>query len=166
MKRLILVQHAKSSWSNAMLQDRERPLNQRGLEAAPRVGKWLADNGYQPDQVISSSATRCRQTWDGIASQLDPVIDVRFEDFLYLATDWEMLDVLHNASGNTVLMLGHMPGIGDFARELRRDPPPLHDMFRKYPTGAATVLEFRVDDWPEAQFGTGVFLDYVVPRDL
>ncbi len=166
MKRLILVRHAKSSWSDSNLPDKDRPLNERGIAAAPKIGKWLADNGYQPDQVVASDAVRCRQTWAGISTELADVANVAFVPFLYLATDQEMLEVMQTAEGDTVLLIGHMPGIGDFARELRRDPPPLHDMFRRYPTGAATALEFRIDEWPEIQFGTGVHLDYATPKDL
>lgn len=166
MKRLVLVRHAKSSWSNSDISDKDRPLNERGQGAALKVGAWLADQGLQPDQVISSSATRCRETWDGIAKGLDPVADIQFQDFLYLASAQEMLNALQTASGDVVLMLGHMPGLGDFARELRRDPPPMHASFQKYPTGAATVLEFRIDDWAQAQMGIARFESYVTPRDL
>lgn len=166
MKRLILVRHAKSSWSNSDLSDKERPLNERGLEAAPKVGRWIAEKGLQPNQVLCSTATRCRQTWDAISAELDPVSDVRFEDLLYLASDQEMLDALRAADGDVVLMIGHMPGIGNLANELRQDPPPLHGLFKKYPTGAATVLEFNLDDWAHAQFGNGIYVDYVTPRDL
>ncbi|MBZ0130269.1 MAG: histidine phosphatase family protein [Rhodobacteraceae bacterium] len=166
MKRLILVRHAKSSWSESSLPDKDRPLNDRGHEAAPKIGRWLASKGYQPDEVISSAALRCRETWAGILGQLNPVSNVRFEDYLYLATDAEMLDTLRTASGDTVLMIGHMPGIGDLARGLRQDPPPKHSLFAKYPTGAATVLDFQIDDWAEAQFGSARFEAYVAPADL
>jgi phosphohistidine phosphatase len=166
MKRLILVRHAKSSWSNSDISDKDRPLNERGIGAAAKIGAWLAVEGLQPDQVISSSATRCHETWDGISKALAPVEDIQFNDFLYLASAEEMLSVLHTATHNTVMMLGHMPGLGDFARELRRDPAPLHDMFNKYPTGAVTVLDFRVDDWADAQIATGVFHSYITPKEL
>jgi phosphohistidine phosphatase len=166
MKRLILVRHAKSSWSNANMQDKERPLNDRGREAAPKIGKWLAGKGYQPDQVIASAATRCQETWAALADQLQPVSDVRFEDYLYLATPDEMLDVLKTATGEVVLLVGHMPGIGDLARELRRDPPPLHSIFSKYPTAGTTVMDFRIDDWAHLQVGTGIFQDFITPGDL
>jgi phosphohistidine phosphatase len=166
MKRLILVRHAKSSWSNADISDKDRPLNDRGRAATTKVGGWLASEKLQPDQVISSSAQRCRETWDGIAPSLSDVQDIAFEDFLYLPTSQEMLSVLTTASGDCVLMLGHMPGIGDFARELRRDPPPMHEIFGKYPSGAVTVLDFRVDSWSEVQPATGVFHAYVTPKEL
>jgi len=166
MKRLILVRHAKSSWSDQNLEDKSRPLNDRGQEAAIKIGRWLAAQGLQPDQVISSTATRCRETWDGIAKGLAPVADVAFQDFLYLASDQEMLEVLHTATGQTVLMLGHMPGIGDFARDLRQDPPPMHDLFRKYPTGSVTVLNLHIDDWAQVHYGDADFASFVTPDDM
>jgi len=166
MKRLILVRHAKSSWERSDVADQDRPLNERGIEAAAKLGTWLATHGHQPNQVLSSTATRCRQTWDGMAAGLEPVEDVSFSDFLYLASSSDLLKALKSASGKTVLMVAHMPGVGEFVRDLRRDPPPMHDMFKKYPTGAATVLEFRTDDWDDVQPGTGVFVEYVTPREM
>lgn len=166
MKRLILVRHAKSSWSDATLEDHDRPLNARGVDASVQVGKWLAEKGYTPDEVLSSTATRCRDTWDGIAPSLETAPEPRFERPLYLASAEEMMTALRGATGDNVMMLGHMPGIGRFARELRRDPPPAHESFDKYPTGAVTVLDFRIEDWSELQPAIGKFEAYVVPRDL
>jgi phosphohistidine phosphatase len=166
MKRLILVRHAKSSWSESDLPDQDRPLNERGFDAADKVGKWLAAEGYAPGQVLSSTAERCRQTWAGIQPRLRTKPEVQFVDFLYLAGPEEMLQVLGAASAETVLMLGHMPGIGRFARELRRDPPPMHEMFQKYPTGAVTVLDFNAAEWEQVQPATGKFVAYITPREL
>lgn len=166
MKTLILIRHTKSSWSNSDVSDKDRSLNDRGRDAALKLGTWLASNGHQPDQVLSSSANRCKETWDGIAKSLEPVKDVTFFDGLYLAEPQAMLAALQSASGDTVLMLGHMPGLGEFGRDLRRDPPPMHESFQKYPTGGTTLLEFRIENWSDAQSGTARFLEYVTPREL
>lgn len=166
MKRLILIRHAKSSWSSGASSDKARPLNDRGRAAATKVGAWLNAQGHIPDEVLSSNATRCAETWDGISQILGSAIPVRFEGGLYLAGASDMLAALHTASGDTVAILGHMPGIGAFAHDLRRDPPPAHASFQKYPTAAVTVLEFKADSWAEVQMGTGKFIDYVVPREL
>ena len=40
-KQLHLLRHAKSSWTNAALGDRERELNKRGRRDAPRMGRAL-----------------------------------------------------------------------------------------------------------------------------
>jgi len=95
-----------------------------------------------------------------------PAPNVRFEEYLYLAGSAEMLEVLKSATGETVLMLGHMPGVGDLARDLRQDPPPHHDLFRKYPTGAVTVLDFNVNDWDDITPGAGTLLTYATPDDM
>jgi phosphohistidine phosphatase len=166
MKRLILIRHAKSSWSSGAADDQSRPLNDRGRAAAAKVGNWLKAEGFVPDQVLSSNATRCAQTWEGLATTLAASPEVSFQEALYLAGPQAMLSALQGATGNTVLMLGHMPGIGEFARDLRRDPPPAHEAFRKYPTGAVTVLDFKLDSWADAQMGTGKFVAYTAPRAL
>lgn len=166
MKRLILIRHAKSSWSSGAADDQSRPLNDRGHAAAAKVGNWLKGEGYIPDQVISSNATRCAQTWEGIAPALEASLEAGLQEALYLAGPQAMLSALQAATGNTVMMLGHMPGIGEFARGLRRDPPPAHDAFRKYPSGAVTVLDFKADSWVDVQMGMGKFVAYIAPRDL
>jgi len=166
MKRLILIRHAKSSWSSGASGDKSRPLNDRGRAAAGKVGAWLKKQDYLPDEVISSNAKRCVETWDCIADIIGNSTSVRFEDSLYLAGTGTLLAQMQSASGDVALMLGHMPGIGEFARDLRRDPPPAHEDFQKYPTGAVTVLDFKADSWADVLMGTGKFVDYIAPREL
>lgn len=166
MKRLILIRHAKSSWSSGASSDKIRPLNERGQLASGKVGGWLGANGYAPDEVISSSATRCAETWAGIAASLPSAVSPRFEDALYMADSNQMLEVLQQAQGEVVALLAHMPGIGDFARVLRRDPPPQHEAFNKYPSGAVTVIDFKTDNWADLQMGTGKFIAYITLRPL
>ncbi|MBZ0123364.1 MAG: histidine phosphatase family protein, partial [Roseovarius sp.] len=65
--------------------------------------------------------------------------------------------------GETVLMIGHNPGIGWLAQTLVADPPP-HPRFFDYPTGATLVAGFDVADWADA--GTGRTVEFIVPREL
>jgi len=166
MKTLILIRHAKSSWSSGASDDKNRPLNARGVLAAAKIGTWLGGKGYLPDEVISSSATRCAETWENINRALNASPALRFENALYHASPEVMLTTLQSATGSTVMMLGHMPGIGEFARDLRRDPPPMHASFSKYPTAATTVLTFKIENWADLQMGTGKTIDYVEPKSL
>ena len=76
-----------------------------------------------------------------------------------------MLRVLRKATGDTVLMLGHNPGIGWFAQTLVAVPPP-HPRFFDYPTCATLVAEFDIDRWEEVGTGTGKAVDFVIPREL
>ncbi|MEO0763161.1 MAG: histidine phosphatase family protein, partial [Pseudomonadota bacterium] len=70
MKTVILLRHAKSSWSDPELEDHERPLNKRGKAAAPLMGDWLERSGYRPDLVLCSPAKRTRQTLRRIAAAM------------------------------------------------------------------------------------------------
>jgi phosphohistidine phosphatase len=62
MKTLFILRHAKSSWNEPDLSDFERPLNRRGLEAAPLIGETMKKNQFQPDLIVSSPAKRAAQT--------------------------------------------------------------------------------------------------------
>lgn len=164
-KRLILIRHTKSSWDDANLTDHDRPLNKRGRRAAANIGNWLASRGYLPDEVISSDALRTAETWKVIAAALPAAPEPRYEHKLYQAAADTMLAVLRHAKGEVVLMLGHNPGISEFAQRLVARAP-LHAEFQRYPTGATLVAEFPTDDWADAAFGSATPDDFVVPRDL
>ncbi len=160
-RTLILTRHAKSSWGEVSLPDHARPLNTRGKASAHAIGAWLKTQGHIPDQVLSSSSQRTRETWDLMG--LDT--DVTYTDSLYHASSQQMMDVLCEASGDVVLMLGHNPGIADFARRLVQTLPT-HPRYRDYPTCATAVIDFDIDDWGAVQWHSGQLLDFILPREL
>ncbi len=71
MKTLFLIRHAKSSWDDTALPDKERPLNDRGLRDAPKMGERLAKRDVKPDLILSSPAVRALRTAEIIAKKLD-----------------------------------------------------------------------------------------------
>ena len=159
--RLILTRHAKSSWDDAAQPDHERPLNDRGRRSARALGDWLASRGYEPEEVLCSSAARTQETWTTIASaplEVRPV--VRIEPGLYQAGPEKMLSILKTASHPTVMMLGHNPGISEFAALLPARLP-LDPDFRRYPTGATLVVDFQIDSWSQVEPGQGSVMDFV-----
>lgn len=164
-KRLILTRHAKSSWDNANMADHDRPLNPRGRRAAEDLGEWLASRGYVPDEVITSDAKRTLETWEGIAAALPGEPTLRETHKLYQAGADVMLAVLKHAKGDMVMMLGHNPGISEFAHRLVARAP-LNPEFQRYPTAATLVVEFPIDDWADVAFGEGAPDDFVVPKEL
>ncbi|OYX25664.1 MAG: phosphoglycerate mutase [Rhodobacterales bacterium 32-66-7] len=84
---------------------------------------------------------------------------------LYHAGPDVMLAVLRHAKAETVMMIGHNPGIAEFAARLVAHPPA-NPEFARYPTGATLVAEFDVADWAKVEFGTGVVVDFVIPREV
>ena len=159
--RLILMRHAKSDWGSPGLPDHERPLNRRGATDAPAIGAWLRARGYLPDDVLCSTAVRTRETLAGLGIDAP----AQFVPALYHANPETMLDLLHKATGRTVLMLGHNPGIAYFATNLLRQAPT-HPRFDDYPTSATLVAEFEINDWSKLLLGTGHAKDFAIPADL
>jgi phosphohistidine phosphatase len=165
MKRLILTRHAKSSWDDPLTPDHDRPLNDRGKAAAADLGQWLASRDYVPEEVLCSDSLRTRKTFSGIAPALPGAPVLELKPALYHAGPDVMMAVLRHAKADTVMMIGHNPGIAEFAARLVAHAPHSTD-FARYPTGATLVVDFDVADWSDVAFGTGVSVDFIVPREI
>lgn len=162
-RRLILTRHAKSDWDDPMLDDHDRPLNARGWRAALELGEWLHSRGYEPDEVLCSTARRTQDTWARVAATpLEVTPRVTFSEKLYHAGPDVMLNVLQEATGDIVMMVGHNPGIAAFAAILPVRVPN-HEDFRRYPTGATLVLDFDAGSWAAVKAGMGSVLDFFIP---
>lgn len=160
-RTLILMRHAKSSWGDPSLPDHDRPLNKRGRDASTALGQWLQDAAWQPDQALVSDAVRTRETFD----RLNLPIEAEYTGSLYHANTADMQLVLEMATGDTVLMIGHNPGISEFAEVLVKAPPE-HRKFRDFPTGATIIMRFDIDSWDKVDTGMGEVLDFITPREL
>ena len=162
---LILTRHAKSDWGTPALPDYDRPLNARGRRSAPVLGRWLEERGWRPEEVMLSGARRTVETWEGMAPAFDRAPPARVERRLYDAAAERMLAVLGTAQAETVLLIGHNPGISELAQRLAIAPPP-NPRFEDYPTGATTVFRFFRERWADIGWGEGEVVDFVTPRQL
>ena len=59
-RTLFLVRHAKSSWDNVALPDKERPLADSRKRDAPMMGKPLAKRQVKPDLCYRSRPASCQ----------------------------------------------------------------------------------------------------------
>ncbi|MEM9843683.1 MAG: histidine phosphatase family protein [Pseudomonadota bacterium] len=161
MRRLILMRHAKSSWDSPTLSDHERPLNARGTQSARALGDWLRTNDFLPDEALVSDATRTQETMAGLNLTLAP----KFLSALYHAGPDVMFETLKSATGQVVLIIGHNPGIAEFASALVTKTPD-HLRFYDYPTGATLVADFEIASWTDLMPATGHVRAFVIPREL
>ncbi|MBA4492682.1 histidine phosphatase family protein [Paracoccus sp. S1E-3] len=160
-RRLILTRHAKSAWDDPSLEDFDRPLNDRGRRSARLLGDFMASRGYEPEEVICSPSKRTRETWDQVAGAgLEVRPELRLDDRLFHATPATLLEVLRGATESTVMIVGHNPGIAEFAASLPARAP-LDPEFRSYPTAATLVVDFQIEDWADVQPGQGSVMDFV-----
>ncbi len=165
MKRLIVMRHAKSSWAESGVRDFDRPLNGRGERSVPLIGRWLQDRDAIPDGALVSASLRTRQTLTLLADVLGEIrADLRPD--LYLAESEVILQTIRtSAFAETLLILAHQPGIGEFAARILRQKPT-QEGFARYPTAAAAIIDLDIANWADLGWAGGELSAFVVPRQL
>ena len=123
MKTLYIVRHAKSSWGDSSLRDWERPLNERGLRAAPEMARRLKARGVSLDRLVTSFAVRARTTAEIFVAGLglsEAVLAV--DEGLYGASAMDWLRTIQqlDESWQTVMMVGHNPSVTELIQCLGR----------------------------------------------
>ena len=163
MKTLYLLRHAKSSWNFDELSDQERPLNDRGRDDAPTMGKALAKRHIRPDIVVSSPAVRAMSTAVLVAREMQfPHDKIVVEPGIYGADVDGLLAIIHGLPdvAGSALLVGHNPTITDTANKL--SPNSLNEM----PTAAVVCLRFSCDHWAEVSKANAEFYFYDYPRNV
>jgi phosphohistidine phosphatase len=171
MLRLLLLRHAKSSWAEPGVADRDRPLNKRGKDTAPTVGRYLKRMGWLPDRVICSPAERTRRTLDLVleAGNLMPqvIVDEAVYDF---GDGTALIDAIRRNGGpaRTLLLVGHNPSTELLALRLSRSGPPdaIAALRRKFPTAALAVFDVDVADWADFDPLKATLVAFVTPKAL
>jgi len=144
MKTLTLVRHAKSSWKDSSLADRERPLNKRGEHDAPFMARRIAEAGIRPSLIVSSPAVRAWRTAKAVATEIGyPVEFLQREGDLYLASLQDILDVIvaQDNKFNSMMLVGHNPGLTTFANYL------VPGVTNNVPTAGVVSISIDQDDW-------------------
>ena len=170
MLTLSLLRHAKSSWDDPSLKDFDRPLSERGENAAPRMGAYMAAQGLAPELVLCSPAVRARQTLDLVLPHLGAGPTVVYEDRFYLAAPSVMLARVRRIEAKVrhVLIVGHDPGMQGLALELSGtgDAETLRSLAAKFPTAGLAVIRFKGRDWSKVGPGKGRLERFVAPKML
>jgi phosphohistidine phosphatase len=159
-----LLRHAKSSWDEPGLPDRDRVLAPRGRKATRRIADHLERERIRPDLVLCSPAARTRETLERIHDALGEP-EVAFDERLYGATDDELLSCLREAPAeiSSIMLVGHNPGLADLLVLLAE---PGSDLPEAVPTGALATLRFTAASWTEVGPRSGRIDGFVVPRAL
>jgi phosphohistidine phosphatase len=161
MKRLTLLRHAKSSWSQPGLNDHDRPLNQRGQRDAPIMGRRLVTHGVRPSLILTSSARRARETAKLIAREIGyPIEFLQTEKSLYLADPESILEVieLQDDTFSDIVACIHNPGITDLANRLSGQS------IDNVPTCGMVIVEVDTDSWSEIASSRRKFINFDYPK--
>jgi phosphohistidine phosphatase len=167
-RTLWLLRHAKSSWEDPGLDDRERPLARRGVRAAALMRTYLEAEGIRPDLVLCSTALRTRETLAAVLSALGAEVVVRTEPSLYSFDAHQVLEVLRGVDRGTgsILLVGHNPAMQDLALSLASRGERLAELAAKFPTAALAEIRFATGTWSDLDEGSGELTRFVTPREL
>ena len=145
LKTLVLLRHAKSSWSDPSCRDHDRTLNKRGKRDAPRMAEWLCSQGIRPDRILSSTATRARKTAKAMQLASGENCSLLLEGSLYMSSPQEMLELVRHTpeSVRCLMLVGHNPGMEDLTAKLAGE-------WHRFPTATAAVFELDLDAWSDS----------------
>lgn len=146
-KQLMVMRHAKSSWSEAGLSDFDRPLNKRGLRVAPQMAEFIHLQGLTPDRIVSSSASRAKMTAELFVGNCKDVVEehLTFTKEFYHApaeTYCEFVGSFCDESVEKLLLVGHNPGMEDLVEKLS-------GMWKVMPTAAVAHFDLGADRWSD-----------------
>ena len=161
VKTLFLMRHAKSDWSDSAQSDFDRPLNKRGRSDTPRMATLFGPDGAEVDFILSSAASRARQTAELLieSSQLD--VTSRFDEQLYLADSSTLSHAVRSADQKweSGLVVAHNPGMEDWLADLS-------SCQLRFPTAALACVQLNVGHWSDIVEGCGQLQWFVTPRLL
>ena len=170
MRRLLLLRHAKAERSEPGTKDISRVLIDRGRKDAARIGTYMAAHALVPGRVILSPAARTQETWKYAAAAFHPAPAAMSAERVYDATPHDILAIIKDtpASVHTLLVIGHNPGLHEFALMLiaSGDIDAREQLREKLPTSGLTIIDFAFDNWGKLHPQSGRLERFVSPKSL
>ncbi|MCK5535754.1 MAG: histidine phosphatase family protein [Bacteroidales bacterium] len=165
MKEIIIMRHAKSDWSEAGLDDYDRPLNERGKQAAPLIAKEFVKREIVPDKIYSSSAKRAKETAKLVSKELniglkEITYDMRF--YHGLKNDYIQFIQHLPQDVNRAIIIGHNPHVESVTYILAKNK----EKFRNMTTAAAAYIKFEVENWADIMPESGLIHYVLKPKEL
>jgi phosphohistidine phosphatase len=163
-KELYLLRHAKSSWGDASVSDRERGLNNRGRRNAPRMGRALAGL-MEPQLAYVSPARRAQLTLGGLQDGWPELQAYKHqtEEALYTFSADELVAFIRGQddSSDSLFLIGHNPGMTDLVNWVC-DVTVLANLA----TAGFAHLSLAISSWSELDRGCGRLHTRLAPKEL
>lgn len=161
MKKLYVIRHAKSSWSDTGLKDLDRPLNKRGMRDAPFMAKLLFGKGIEVDALVTSPAKRAYDTAQIFLKQWKaPSAQLITEPRVYEATPTRLLEIVREFPNEweTVLLFGHNPTLTSFINLFASE------YLANLPTCGIAELDSTAEKWDSMGNHNTRLIDLYYPR--
>src|SRR6056297_180088 len=159
MKHLFLVRHAKSSWADETLSDRERPLNARGESQLAPLANALKATGAFEGEIFSSDATRAIATLEGALPDSVPPERCQQLGELYTFEYQRLLGWLEQRDDSRITLVGHNPALLELAQWLLKQPP------EQLPTASFIHIRLSIKHWHQIGRGKGILVALMTSQD-
>jgi phosphohistidine phosphatase len=164
-RRLVLIRHAKAEAHASS--DAARTLAVRGRRDAAGVGRWLAEQGIEPELVLISPAQRTRETWELAGAEIRSTPRSVIEPRLYENTIEDVLQAIQEVDPDiaALVIVGHNPSIEGVAVTLDdgSGPASRDDMRRGFPTSGVAVLSVE-GEWADVGPERATLERFATPR--
>ncbi len=147
MRTLILFRHAKAVRPHEAESDKARGLTGRGRREAAEAGAAMAEAGLAPKLALVSTAQRTRETAEHGFGGF--TLETQYEDALYHAEPEGLWDAFTASEAESVVIVGHNPGIGELVsmlvQQAHDNSRMARDLIGHFPTAAFAAFEIRGD---------------------
>jgi phosphohistidine phosphatase len=150
MKQLILVRHGKSSW-DLDVNDKDRPLKQRGIEDGHLVASAFKARKIHVDAIFSSPANRALHTCVIFLRELKfSYENFRLSNDLYEFSGEGVVQFVKglDSSLNAVMVFGHNNAFTNVVNHWG------NKTIDNVPTTGLVQLSFKTDSWASVDGGT------------
>jgi phosphohistidine phosphatase len=164
VKTILLMRHAKADLLRPGQKDFDRPLSERGLHDAARMGKVLRSMKSAPDVIVASPARRAKETAEAVAKALGHEGAIQFEKALYAASGEAWIEALRALAARSAvaLVVAHSPGVEDAVALLVGAPSTFLDC----PTAGIVAFEAPVATWKRVGHGKAMLRWFLRPKQV
>ena len=163
VKNLYLVRHAQAEEHTSGKKDVERQLTAQGYQDASRVGNYFKNEGFHPDIIIHSYATRTTETVERINEQIAVDQDhIESSEDIYEASARILLQTVCNipAEMRSAIIVGHNPSITYLAEYITGA-----EIGHVHPAGIVHI-QVPFTSWQEVSEKNCDFIKYLRPQDI
>lgn len=160
---LFILRHGKAS--DQANTDFNRPLTSRGQQQAIEKGLLLKQRTSSINTILCSEALRTRETLKYLDLDLKQT-QVITDKALYLCDPETLLiQVQHIQHAKSILLIGHNPGLHQFAYDLLSKDQSAQDqtidaLSASFPTCALAEFQFRHENWSDIRWHQGTLISY------
>lgn len=145
--RLYLLRHAHAGFAETGQRDFDRRLDDKGEREARFMAETMAREGWTPEVLVSSSATRCRQTSAAVLERLGDGTAAEIDGTLYEGSLQTYLGIVNARREQSMMLVGHNPVIEEMFWQLAGEAAARDHLHSFYPTAGLAVLDRAENGW-------------------